>query len=184
MTVKWSGMTEYCGKCHSVTEQVVLQLCSSCHHYSRFAKWLLVSVHVCCLPVAQEFWQPCSTTYTLTILLNNKTEGACGNHCDLQRFQLKACHQLNAQTWPCRQNNRNVPNIYRNREHSRHCQHTAITTCALQAEMSHIQRQEVLMKTKNWETWRAVRWTVWCSRRPPGAVELSGWKRRFTRWTN
>ena len=138
-------------------------------------------MHVCCSTVSQECWQPCSTTYPLKILLNIKTEGTCSNHCDLQQLQLKGCHKLNVQTWSCRQNNRNEPNICRIREHSQQCQHTAITTCALGAEMSHIQRQEVLMKTKNWETWRAVRWTVWCNRRQQGAVELSGGKRRFTR---
>ena len=138
-------------------------------------------MHVCCLTVSQECWQPCSTTYPLKILLNIKTEGTCSNHCDLQQLQPKGCHKLNVQTWSCRQNNRNEPNICRIREHSQQCQHTAITTCALGAEMSHIQRQEVLMKTKNWATWRAVRWTVWCNRRQQGAVELSGGKRRFTR---
>lgn len=66
--------------------------------------------------MAQECWQPCSTTYPLKILLNIKTDGTCNNHCDLQRLQLKACHQLNVQTWSCRQNNRNEPNIYRIRE--------------------------------------------------------------------
>jgi len=51
-------------------------------------------------------------------------------------------------------------------------------TSALRTEMSHMQRQEVLMKTENWATWRAVRLAVWSRRRQLGAAELSGGKRR------